>query len=131
MTRAEAIAREESGMTKLTLRKCEGMGDWYVIERDEAPGTHREWMEPMEYGASFMSSARLSDADVEGTGREMLDIADAIDARRDESHKRCAVEFRHDGVYFRSPRNSSRDPEPVTIDDADALAKLIRATVPS
>jgi hypothetical protein len=111
------------------MRKCEHMGDWYIIERAEADGEHREWMEPTEYGARFMHSARLSDADVEGPAAEMLDIAAAIGARRDEHHKRCAVAFRGGMAHFFSPRNSSEGPEPVTLADADALAEEIRATL--
>ena len=59
----------------------------------------------------------------------MLNIAAAIDERRDLCHKRCAVQFRDGGAYFYSPRNTNEDPKPVTLDDADALAALIRRTL--
>lgn len=111
---------------KLALRHCEDMGDWYVIERHEEPGEHREWMERTEYGRRFMTSSRLSDADVEGSAVEMLDLADSIETRRNTSHKRCAVEFRDGSAYFRSPRNTNEEPVPVPLADADALAALIR-----
>ncbi len=117
-------------MPNLTIRKCEDMGDWYVIERAEAEGEHREWMERTAPNcARFMSSARLSDADVEGQGVEILNIAAAIETRAGENHKRCAVKIFGDSVYLWSPRNSNEEPEPVTLAEADDLARQIRAMV--
>ncbi len=115
--------------TKLTVVKVDGMDDWYLIERAEHDG--REWMERLgERGAQLMVSARISDADVEGFGSEMLAIADAIERRGNFSAKRCAVSVLRGGagVEFWSPRNSQR-PGRVELADADELAKLIRATV--
>ena len=115
---------------KLTMRKSEWLDDWYVIEKDEEPGEHREWDEPTKYGSRFVSSARLSDADCEGTSVEMLDIADAIERREERYHKRCAVTFDGKGfAYFTSPRNTNEAPTPVPLADADGLAALIRQTL--
>ncbi len=138
---------------QLALRKCDS-DDWFIIEKMETPGTRREWYESFSFqcgdsiinGERFMHSARLSDADVEGTAREMLEIADAIHYRRDENFKRCAVEFRSvpldvfipkEGyncdceklVYFFSPRNTNDPVSPVSLKEADDLAKLIRGTL--
>lgn len=81
---------------RLTCRKSAHLDDWYVIERAEHDGKH--WC-----------SSRFSDADVEGTGAEMLAIADAIERREYEAFKRCAVTFEGGNAHFWSPRNSHRD----------------------
>ena len=116
---------------KLTLRHCEDMGDWYVIERAEHDGRH--WLEPIDGGMSLQCSARFCDADVEGTSSEMLQIAQAIEERREESFKRCAVTVFpiQDGtllVKFWSPRNS-REPGQASLAEADALAAEIRTVL--
>lgn len=111
---------------KLTLRKCEHMGDWYIIERAEHDG--RTWIEYDSRGGSLMCSSRISDADVEGDGVEMLAIAAAIESRGSASFKRCSVEVRGDIVHFSSPRNS-REPGVCTLREADELAALIRENV--
>ena len=106
---------------KLTIRKSGE--DWYTIERAEHDG--RMWMEGR--GPNVMalcSSARISDADVEGTGEEMLGIARAIMARDRFSEKRCAVDASCDPVRFWSPRNSMRDGTS-SLAEADALAAQI------
>lgn len=118
---------------KLTITKSEGMGDWYLIERAEHDG--RTWLEPMNLGGgsscmAFMTAARFSDADVEGSAEEMRDIATAIENRSTESHKRCGVDATGDPVKFRSPRNSQRDGE-CTLAEADELAALIRSMLPN
>lgn len=112
----------------LTLRKSNSLDDWYVIERLHHDGN--EWLKPIPHGMAFCRSARFSDnADVEGTGAEMLAIASAIKQRKDESFKRCSVTFLEDGaVAFESPRNSE-EPGIVTVADADALADLILSTI--
>jgi len=112
---------------KLTIRKCDGFGDWYVIERAEHDG--REWLAPTGYGSRFMRSARISDADVEGTGCEMHAIAGAIEARGSFHARRCAVWLEEGGFRFESPRNSSEPGGLVTMEHADELARLIRAEV--
>lgn len=111
---------------KLTLRHCVDMGDWYVIERAEHDG--RTWWEPTEYGKRFMTSARFSDADVEGSAEEMLAIADAIERRESVRFKRCAVVATRERVEFESPRNSTR-PGFCSLAEADELAREIRAVV--
>lgn len=76
---------------------------------------------------------------VEGTGREMLNIANAIETRGTDESKRCAVKVRPSemragkvlaaDVDFWSPRNSNGAFGTVTLAEADDLAALIRATV--
>jgi hypothetical protein len=116
---------------KLTINKP-GDEDWYLIERAEHDG--RTWVETVMVGGhpcmSFMTAARFSDADVEGSAEEMRDIATAIETRSTESHKRCGVDATGDPVKFRSPRNSQRDGE-CTLVEADALAAQIRALLPN
>jgi len=110
-------------MVRLTLRKCESMGDWWVIERAEHDG--RTWME--QTGPNSMAlrtSSRFSDADVEGTASEMLEIAEAIRARGTFRAKRCSVDATGPEVRFSSPRNSSHDGT-TSIAFADELAGLI------
>jgi hypothetical protein len=75
----------------LTLR--ESMDGWYCIEKKEHENEmgFRPFGPPGLGGMALYSSARPSDADVEGTAEEMLDIAQAIDERGSFSAKRCAV----------------------------------------
>lgn len=109
---------------KLKIRKSESLGDWYVIERAEHDG--RMWLEPIGRGGmSLRSSARFSDADVEGRAEEMLAIAKAIEEGRDESFRRCAVRIEGHRAFFWSPRNSETDGE-VSLDEAKELAAQIR-----
>jgi len=110
-------------LVPLTLRKSDMLDDWYLIERKYHDG--KTWLEPTEYGYRYQTSARISDADVEGCSQEMLAIATAIETRSEFSAKRCGVWFEGDGVCFSSPRNS-QTPGIVTLEDADNLAKEIR-----
>lgn len=108
---------------KLTMRKSDHLGDWYIIERAEHDG--REWLE--RTGPASMAlrcSSRFSDADVEGTAFEMLALARAIKQRRRERFKRCAVDATSEPVKFCSPRNSTVEGE-TTLAEADALADMI------
>lgn len=120
------MTQKNNNAIRLTLRKCESLGDWWVIERAEHDG--REWMERSEPNMlAIHTSARFSDnADVEGTSEEMLEIAKAIKARDKFSAKRCAVDATDSEVYFSSPRNSAHDGT-TTIEFADELADLIEA----
>lgn len=116
---------------KLTIRNCDDLGDWYVIERAEHDG--RSWIGTRDlpgYGPiqSLHCSSRFSDADVEGTAAEMLAIADAIERRAYVSFRRCAVYADREPVRFRSPRNSIDDGE-CTYAEAAELAALIRKTI--
>jgi len=112
---------------RLTIRKCDDIGDWYVIERAEHDG--RKWTERTSPSSSALRcSARFSDADVEGTGDEMRAIATAIRARRGERFKRCAIRIDGDRAFFCSPRNSREDGE-CTLAEADELAALIEEQV--
>lgn len=91
-------------LPELTLVKSDSLDDWYTIERKD----HENRIDfiPTEYGASLWFSGRISDADVEGTSQEMLDIADAILSKSRVSHHRCAVIHEGNRVLFNSPRNS-------------------------
>lgn len=119
---------------KLTIRKSEMLGDWYVIERAEHDG--REWLETIGPNAQALRcSSRFSDADVEGTASDMLEIAAAIEKRGSFSAKRCAVLIVPATAFsmnataeFWSPRNS-RARGAVTLAEADELAALIRKEV--
>ncbi len=73
-------------------------------------------------------SARISDADVEGSAYEMREIAKAIRARGRYSAKRCAVYVDGDKVCFRSPRNSSEDGV-TNLAFADELATIIETSL--
>lgn len=97
---------------RLVMRKSE-LPDWYVIEREEAPG-------------AYMHSARICDADVEGTAAEMKEIAKAILAAGSVGFKRCAVRVNTATVSLWSPRNS-RCPGEVPGDVAIDLAKRMLA----
>lgn len=114
----------------LTIRKSDDIDDWYVIERAEHDG--RQWLEKTEYGYSFMTSARIGNADVEGTRDEMLAIAKAVEDRTDFHAGRCAVEFDSGAGQFQfsSPRNSIHADAHTTA-VADALAAEIRALLES
>lgn len=109
---------------KLRFNHCADMGDWYTIVKAEHEGI--EEMRPCGPNAMrFYTSERISDACVEGTLAEMLDIAQAIEDRAEDSHKRCAVDATTDRVKFWSPRNSRR-PGIVSREDAEDLARQIR-----
>jgi hypothetical protein len=114
------------GDIDLACVRSENLDDWYLIERAEHDGTTE--LRRVGYGFALWTSARISDADVEGTGAEMLALADAIDAGEDESFSRCSVEFADGGVLFDSPRNSQQ-PARVSVASAKALAAKIRAAV--
>lgn len=110
---------------KLTIRRST-IEDWYVIERAEHDG--RVWVEQVSPGeARLYSSARFSDADVEGSGAEMLAIVTGIESRKTISFKRCAVDFNVPAgrAFFHSPRNSTLTGE-CSLAEADALAIEIR-----
>lgn len=110
---------------KLTLKLCDDIiPNWCVIERAEHNGA--SGIARTEHGFAFVTAARFSDADVEGTRAEMLAIATAIEHRTAFHAERCAVHFEGDEVCFHSPRNSTRDGR-VSIADADELAAEIRA----
>ena len=109
---------------RLTIRKSDFMTDWYIIERAEHDG--RVWLEKIdEHAMAVRMSSRFSDADVEGTRDEMIELAKAIENRSDVSFRRCAVEMRGESVAFWSPRNSTHDGV-VPYTDALELAALIR-----
>ncbi len=113
---------------KLTLKKHDSMIDWYTIERAEHE--NEQWDEPTEYGSRLMCSSRICDADVEGTGKEMLAVAKAIEDRSHVSFRRVSVDVLpyRGKVEFWSPRNS-RESGFCTIEEADELVKIIRETV--
>lgn len=114
---------------KITLVKSDWIEDWYTIEKSEHE--NRQWF--AKAGAntySMCDSARISDACIEGTGAEMLEIARGIKNRTRTEFKRCAVEFyfpiSDEGpyVHFWSPKNSRQDGV-VSLAEADELADQI------
>ena len=80
--------------------------DWYTIQWAEHDGKH--WIVDGMAGRALRYSGRLLRcSDIEGTGRHMLEIADAIENGSSASEKRCAVRTLEDGtVELWSPRNS-------------------------
>lgn len=122
---ANVIARG----TKLALVKADAMEDWYLIERAVHDG--REWLEKTGANCmSFMRSARISDACIEGSAFEMREIAHVIANRGSVKFKRCAVvvDEKKNVARFSSPRNSQKDAI-VHLSDADDLAKAIIETL--
>ncbi len=114
-------------MSKLAIVKQDHMDDWYTIELAEHD--HRGGEEALDANSSaFTWSGRISDADVEGHGCQLLEIAKAIEERSWVMFKRCAVDATKVPVEFWSPRNSRRMGE-VSLADADDLAAQIRATL--
>ncbi len=115
MTQAESI--------QLTLRRSE-LDDWYVIER--AHHANQIGLRPGQHGViALWSSARITASDIEGTAREMLTIARAIERQDEASFDRCAVQTFPSGCALWSPRND----EHATLVDfasAEGLAKEIR-----
>jgi hypothetical protein len=110
----------------LALVKSAWLDDWYVIERAAHDG--RERMRPAEGGAHFMRSARITNADVEGTADEMREVAVAIEARGMYSAKRVGVSVKGDRALLWSPRNSIGFAS-VPLSRADALAAEILRTL--
>lgn len=108
----------------LACRKSDGMADWYVIERRDHDG--RSWLAPVPGipGATQLCcSSRIGNADVEGTGDEMIAIAKAIKAGTAASFRWCAVSRPCDGaVELYSPRNSDETVEVVSLAVAYELA---------
>lgn len=110
---------------KLVLSKSNWVDGWYLIERAEHDG--RKWFEQTEPNVMrFMDSARISDACVEGTAGEMLEIAEAIKSRGSYESRRCAVRVEGDTAYFWSPRNSTTEAA-IPISDADNFAEQVFA----
>jgi hypothetical protein len=95
----------------VTLRvdKYELLGDWWNITN---------------------SGAWISDAAVEGTAKEMREIARAIRTRDSYFGTRCAVVWEQTGFEFHSPRNSSGDSNTrFSCEEALALAWQIERDV--
>ena len=96
----------------LTRRKrssLQDLYDWYLIERSEH--SNSKWLqeEKSEHGINtgfWMYTGRISDACVEGSGADMLEIAKAIRDLGQFSAKRCAVTNIGERFLFHSPRNS-------------------------
>lgn len=115
----------------LTVR-AGSMADWWLIERAKHDG--RTWMEPYELAghraAQLMLSSRITNADIEGDGGEMLALAKAIRGRGEYRSKRCAVRVVGDRAELCSPRNSLYSAS-VPLAVADALAEQIEREVKS
>jgi hypothetical protein len=114
---------------QLTIRKSSCMDDWYLIERKYHDG--KEWFNKIPGGSELCCSSRIGNADIEGTGEEMLSIAKAIDEMKNIGFRRCAVEFTKDGVLFASPRNTIDTGPSVTLDNAKALSLEIKSLIGS
>lgn len=113
----------------IVCRKSESLDGWYLIERDVESVLSMEERRDPSLGRYWrvLNSARISDADVEGTAAEMLEIAEAIERRSTAGAKRCAVNATDPAtVRLWSPRNSQRHGE-ITRAQAEALAASIRA----
>ena len=89
---------------RLTVRPSDPRCDWWVIERAEHDG--RVWEEVRGNVHYPRSSADINSASVEGTGAEMLAIADAIERHDNYEARRCACHWSDEGVDLWSPRNS-------------------------
>jgi len=111
---------------KCVLSKCDSIDNWWLIERAEHDG--RRWFERTEFGAALRCSSRLGNADIEGTGEEMLAIASAIERGESEDFRRCAAERTSDGYLMSSPRNSL-EPTLISHEEAADLAADIRRKV--
>jgi hypothetical protein len=94
----------------LTITCSEYLDDWYVLTD--------------ENGRDEYSGGAI----VEGTAGEWLAIADAIEAGRGESFRRCAARRGTHYWTFSSPRNScSDDHKPMLFDDeAPAFVATVR-----
>lgn len=121
----EYVAKPGDGV-RATVVRSEHMGDWWTIERVDHP--NERWMKPVQYGSALMYSGRISDACVEGTSMEMIELAAAIENGLSESFRRCAVERVEGGYLFSSPRNS-REPGFLSLEASRELARDIRAKV--
>lgn len=110
---------------KIVLKKSDWLDDWYTIER--AHHDNRQWLESTGPDSmQLMYSGRISDACVEGSADEMVEIARTIKARGVVSFKRCAVRVAGAHAYFCSPRNSGKDAE-VPLADAEEFADQVLA----
>jgi hypothetical protein len=113
----------------ITLVKIDIMDNWYTIERRD----HKNETYFTEVSGNHISlhySGRICDADVEGYGAEMIDIARAIKSNKDAIHRRCAVmhDPLSDKFFFWSPRNSCIAAQ-VHSEDANQLANEILETL--
>jgi len=89
---------------KLILRKIDD--DYYAIEKEKHEGICG-WYELNSGVQSFFSSANISDACVEGSKEELIEMAYDIKNKRNFYAKRLAVTFiDEDMVIFYSPKNS-------------------------
>lgn len=108
---------------RIKLNKFQYLEDWYTIIRQEHEGL--EWTEEVAPNCfQYMTSERISDACVEGTGTEMLAIAHAIKDRKSASFHRCEVFFSGGVVHFSSPRNSQVDGI-TSVEEADEFADAV------
>ena len=113
---------------ELILVSCDGMPDWWIIER--AQHDVREWDEYSDDGAHAFTccSARIVNGDIEGSGNEMRSLAKAIEEGRSAQFKRCQVAWTKNGYLMGRPRGGSA-PVLVTFGVALHLAADIRHKV--
>jgi hypothetical protein len=125
----------EAQQIRCICKQSDGIDDWFCIYRAEHDG--RRYLEPCDFGMGakgtmLIVTARLGEGknnyDIEGTGEEMLAIADAITNGGSARFTRCAAVTTESGVELDSPRNSL---EPVCIahECAKELAESIRSVV--
>lgn len=111
------------------LKLIKGGDDFYMIERAEHDG--REWHKiHLDGGMALQRSARIDpNANVEGTGEQMLAIADGIERSVDVWFKRVAIRVREDLVGFYSPKNSGDVMGVTSLEHARDLARQIREMI--
>lgn len=114
---------------ELTVVAGKRLSDWYCIEWAEHDNTSG-FITLDKNSTSYWHSGRVGDADIEGSGEEMLMLAGAIELQHGGiSFKRCAVETLPTGdVLLWSPRNSQQEAT-ITATQAAQLAQAIRRIV--
>lgn len=116
---------------QIVLVKSEGMGDWYCIEWAEHE--HAIGLRPINidgyHTLGLWTSARVADADVEGTAAEMRGIADAIERGESAQFYRCAAIYDGDGCYLLSSPRNSLTPARISAEQACGLAASIRSVL--
>lgn len=91
---------------KVMIRKSDILPNWYVIEYEDG--------------------SRFSDACIEGSANEMLQIASAIEKNESIHFRRCGVTMNEFRARFFSPRNSQGDYGTIGLREAAELAKQIK-----
>lgn len=110
---------------ELALRPTRHAPHVYAVERAAHDG--RAWVEHVgDRAQRYMTSAKICDADVQGSADELLELASAIGARGEFAGHRCAVRVAGDRAWLWSPADPGRAAV-VPLARADALAAAIAA----